>query len=139
ISVEDYKRPKFETDFNPVKGSYKLNDEVTVTGIAKAYAGNVIDGAKVKYRVVRNVNYPYWYWWYRPYNNGAAETEITSGEITTNDTGTYIIKFKALPDESVSKTSYATYNYQVTADVTDINGETHSTQTNVTVGYQALQ
>jgi uncharacterized protein YfaS (alpha-2-macroglobulin family) len=139
ISVEDYKRPKFETDFNPVKGSYKINDEVTVTGLAKAYAGNVIDGAKVAYRVVRNVNYPYWYWWYRPYNVGSTETEITNGEITSNDTGTYIIKFKALPDESVSKTSYATYNYKLTADVTDINGETHSTETNVTVGYQALQ
>ncbi|MBA4241738.1 MAG: hypothetical protein C0448_13510 [Sphingobacteriaceae bacterium] len=139
ISVEDYKRPKFETDFNPVKGSYKLNDEVTVTGFAKAYAGNVIDGASLKYRVVRTVNYPYWYWWYRPYYSNTAETEITSGEILTNDTGAYIIKFKALPDESVSKTSYATYNYEITADVTDINGETHSTQTYVKVGYQALQ
>ncbi len=139
ISVEDYKRPKFETEFNPVKGSYRLNDEVTVTGLAKAYAGNVIDGAKVKYRVVRTVNYPYWYWWYRPYNVGSAETEITNGEISTNDTGTYIIKFKALPDESVSKTSFATYNYRISADVTDINGETHSTDTYVKVGYQALQ
>ena len=95
VLVEDYKRPKFETEFNPVKGSYRLNDEVTVTGLAKAYAGNVIDGAKVKYRVVRTVNYPYWYWWYRPYNAGSAETEITNGEISTNDTGTYTIKFKA--------------------------------------------
>lgn len=139
ISVEDYKRPKFETEFTPVKGSYKINDEVTVTGTAKAYAGNVIDGAKVKYRVARNVNYPYWYWWYRPYYNASAVTEITNGETVTNDTGAYVIKFKALPDESVSKTSYATYDYQVSADITDINGETHSTQTNVTVGYQALQ
>lgn len=138
VSVEDYKRPKFETEFNPAKGSYKLNDEVTVSGFAKAYAGNVIDGAKVKYRVVRTVNYPYWYWWYRPYYN-SAETEITSGETVTNDTGAYLIKFKALPDESVSKASYASYNYQISADVTDINGETHSTETYVKVGYQALQ
>ncbi|MGV2481129.1 UNVERIFIED_CONTAM: hypothetical protein IGO34_30500, partial [Salmonella enterica subsp. enterica serovar Weltevreden] len=42
FSVEDYKRPKFETEFRPVKGSYRLNDEVSVTGIAKAYAGNVL-------------------------------------------------------------------------------------------------
>lgn len=138
ISVEDYKRPKFETEFNPVKGSFKLDDEVTVSGTAKAYAGNVIDGATVKYRVIRKVNYPYWYWWYRPQSN-ASETEITNGETITNDTGAYFIKFKALPDESVSKKSYATYNYEVSADVTDINGETHSTQTNVRVGYQALQ
>ncbi|MBL7921411.1 MAG: hypothetical protein JNJ40_13925 [Bacteroidia bacterium] len=140
VSVEDYKRPKFETEFNPVKGSYRLNDEITVSGFAKAYAGNVIDGAQVKYRVVRRVNYPYWYWWYRPYyNHGSSEVEITNGEMTTNDTGAYIIKFKALPDESVSKKSYATYSYEISADVTDINGESHSTSTYVTVGYQALQ
>lgn len=139
VSIEEYKRPKFETNFNPVVGSFKLNDEVTVTGLAKAFAGNVVDGANVKYRVVRNVFYPYWYWWYRPYYNTNNNTEITSGETVTNDTGTYIIKFKALPDESVSKTSYATYNYEITADITDINGETHSTTTTVLVGYQALK
>lgn len=138
FSVEDYKRPKFETSFNEVKGSYRLNDEITVTGNAKAYAGNVIDGAKVSYRVVRQVNYPYWWWWYRSYYT-SSETEITNGETVTNDTGAYIIKFKALPDESVSKTSQATYAYRVIADVTDINGETHSTETFVTVGYQSIK
>jgi uncharacterized protein YfaS (alpha-2-macroglobulin family) len=141
ISVEDYKRPKFETQFNPVKGSYRINDEVTVSGFAKAYAGNVIDGAQVKYRVVRRINYPYWYWWYRPYygSRGSSEVEITNGETVTNDTGAYIIKFKALPDESVNKKSYATYSYEISADVTDINGESHSASSYVTVGYQALQ
>lgn len=139
FSVEDYKRPKFETAFNPAKGSYRINDEITVSGFAKAYAGNVIDGAKVSYHVTRRTNYPYWYWWYRPYYYNNAQTEITNGETTTNDTGAYFIKFKALPDESVSKASYATFNYEISADITDINGETHSTQTNVTVGYQSLQ
>lgn len=139
ISVEDYKRPKFEVNFNPVTGSYKINDEITVSGLAKAYAGNVIDGAKVSYRVVRRVNYPYWWWWYRPYYSASQETEITNGETITNDTGTYLIKFKALPDESVAKKSQATYLYQVFADVTDINGETHSSQAYITIGYQSLQ
>lgn len=139
ISVEEYKRPKFETDFNTLTGSYKLNDDVTVTGFAKAYAGNYIDGAKVNYKVTRTINYPYWYWWYNPYNIGNTETEISSGAISTNDTGVYQIKFKAIPDESVSKTSYANYNYHITADVVDINGETHSNETNIKIGYQALQ
>lgn len=139
FSVEEYKRPKFETDFNPVKGSYKINDEITVSGFAKAYAGNVIDGAKVSYRVIRKVNYPYWWWWYRPYYNRGGDLEILNGETVTNDTGAYIIKFKALADESVAKESQATYQYEILADVTDINGETHSTSSYVTVGYQALQ
>lgn len=139
FSVEDYKRPKFETAFNDVKGSYRLNDEVTVSGHAKAYAGNAIDGAKVNYHVTRRVQYPYWWWWYRPHGSSGQDAEIASGEISTNDTGAYFIKFKALPDESVSKTSQATYVYEVSADVVDINGETHSAQTSVIVGYQALQ
>lgn len=139
FSVEDYKRPKFETSFTPVKGSYKINDEIAVTGIAKAYAGSVIDGAKVNYRVIRQISYPYWYWWYRPYYNSGNDVEITNGETITNDTGAYIIKFKALPDESVSKASQATYQYRIIADVVDINGETHSTETYVTVGYQTIK
>jgi len=138
FSVEDYKRPKFEVTFNPVKGSYRLNDSIIVAGLAKAYAGNVIDGAKVSYRVVRNVNYPYWWWWYRPYSYNSQSTEILNGETVTNDTGGYVIKFKALPDQSVSKQSQATYRYEITADVTDINGETHSSTTHAVVGYQAL-
>ena len=51
--VEEYKRPKFYVDYEPIKGTYKVNDKIKVTGIAKAYAGNNIDGAMVKYRVVR--------------------------------------------------------------------------------------
>ena len=139
VSVEEYKRPKFETTINPLQGTYKLNDEITVTGLAKAFAGNVIDGAAVKYRVVRNVRYPYWYWWYRPYYQSGGDVEITNGETTTNDTGTYIIKFKALPDEAVSKESNATYSYDIIADVTDINGETHSIQSTISIGYTALE
>ena len=53
FSVEEYKRPKFYTEFEKVKGSYRVGDTVSITGFAKAYAGNNIDGAKVKYRVTR--------------------------------------------------------------------------------------
>jgi hypothetical protein len=45
FSVEEYKRPNFYVEFDKISGSYKLNDSVHITGIAKAYAGNNIDGA----------------------------------------------------------------------------------------------
>ena len=61
--VEDYKRPKFEVKFYPVKGSFKLGEEVLVRGTAKAYAGSNIDGAKVVYRVSREARFPYYPWW----------------------------------------------------------------------------
>lgn len=138
FSVEEYKRPKFETSFHPFKGNYQLNDTVKITGFAKAFAGNMIDGANVKYRVKRKTNYPYWYWWYHPYANNQNDTEIDNGEITTNDTGCYVIKFIAKPDESASKNADLSFRYEITADVTDINGETHSTQTQIILGYKSL-
>ncbi|MDO6739552.1 hypothetical protein, partial [Wenyingzhuangia sp. 2_MG-2023] len=39
IFVEEYKRPKFETSFEYVKGVCKINDSVSVKGTAKALAG----------------------------------------------------------------------------------------------------
>ena len=138
ISVEEYKRPKFEVKMNPVKGSFKLNDELMVTGFAKSYAGAAIDGASVKYRVVRNASFPYWCYWWWGYNPTSPEMEITNGVIASNDTGGFAVKFKAIPDLSIHKKYSPTYNYSVYVDVTDINGETHSTKSSVSVGYTAL-
>ncbi len=138
FSVEEYKRPKFEVSFNPVKGSYRLDDSVKVNGNAKAYSGARIDGAEVKYRVVRNASFPYWWYWWRGYYPTSAEMEITNGVTSTNDTGAFFVNFKAIPDLSIPKSYQPTYSYTVYSDITDINGETHSGQTNVSVAYTAL-
>ena len=137
ISVEEFKRPKFETNFEPVTQTYKVNDSVLVTGKATAYAGSAISDAKVVYRVKRIVNLPRWYYWSRSYYNGSPQ-EITQGVTTTDANGNFEITFKAIPDTSLDKESLPTFNYEVTADVTDLNGETRSTVTNVAVGYHAL-
>lgn len=137
FSVEEYKRPKFETKFNPITETYKVNDSVTIKGNALAYAGSNITGAKVVYRVHRKVEYPRWYFWYRPWFNSEPQ-EITHGESTTNDKGKFEITFKAQPDQSVDKSSLPIFKYEVTADVTDLNGETRSATTIVNVGYHAL-
>ena len=138
--VEEYKRPKFEVTFEPIKGSYKLEDEVTVTGLAKAYAGNNIDGGKVQYRVVRQVEFPYWRWWawgwYNPYQRD--EVEITNGTTQTDENGKFTITFSALPDKSIPAERKPNFRYKIIADVTDITGETHSNQTGIYAGYVAL-
>ncbi|MFV0540051.1 MAG: alpha-2-macroglobulin family protein [Aestuariibaculum sp.] len=137
FSVEEYKRPKFETQFTPITETFKINDSITIKGKAMAYAGSNITDAKVVYRVHRKVQYPHWYFWYRPWFNSEPQ-EITHGESTTNEKGEFDITFKALPDQSVDKSSLPIFNYEVTADVTDLNGETRSTTTIVNVGYHAL-
>lgn len=137
FSVEDYKRPKFETKFNPVTETFKVNDSVTIKGNALAYSGSNITDAKVVYRVHRKVQYPKWYYWYRPSFNSEAQ-EITHGESITNEKGEFEITFKALPDQSVDKRSLPIFKYEITADVTDLNGETRSATTTVNVGYHVL-
>ncbi len=141
--VEEYKRPKFSVEIAKPSGTYKLNDNIKTTGTAKAYAGNSIDGAMVKYRVVRQTRWPIWFDYYRrgkiwpPRRN--EEFEIAHGELKTDAKGEFIINFKAIPDGSIDKKDQPTFYYEVSADVTDINGETRSGNTSVAVAYQALQ
>jgi hypothetical protein len=138
FKVEEYKRPKFYVEYEPIKGIYKVNDSIKITGIAKAYAGNNIDGATVKYRVVRQPRFLYpwlfWRWWQPPAN----EMEITHGEITTDKDGKFVVTFAAIPDLSIDKKFEPAFDYTVFADVTDINGETRSGEKMVSVGYKAL-
>ncbi|NVN94753.1 MAG: hypothetical protein HXX18_05660 [Bacteroidetes bacterium] len=137
FSVEEYKRPKFEVKINPVKGSFKLAENITVAGNAKAYAGNNIDNANVKYRVVRSASFPFYGWWWRYYPS-SPEMEITNGITKTNEKGEFTIEFTAIPDLSVDTSTLPVFNYTVYADVSDINNETHSTELSISVGYNAL-
>jgi uncharacterized protein YfaS (alpha-2-macroglobulin family) len=138
--VEDYKRPKFEVKFEPMKGSYQLNDMVDVKGNAKMYAGSNVDEAQVKYRVVRNARYPIWWgWWWRSQFPSSPEQEIISGETKTDAEGNFTVRFNAVPDFSLDKKNSPIFTYTVYADVTDITGETRSNQVGVSVGYVALE
>lgn len=138
FSVEDYKRPKFFVDYEPLKGTYRVNDSIEVTGAAKAYAGNNIDGAKVKYRVVRQARflYPWLFsrWWQPP----SEPFEIVNGETVTDANGKFRVKFVAIPDRKIDPKLEPAFDYVVYADITDINGETRSGEKSVSVSYKAL-
>ena len=138
LLVEEYKRPKFEVKTIPVKGSYRLNDLIKIEGSAVAYSGAKIDGAGVKYRIVRSAQYPYWWWSRWGYYPNSPEVEILSGQTLSDAEGKFNFEFKALADLSVLKESDPTFNYRVFIDVTDINGETHSNEAFVNVGYKSL-
>lgn len=137
--VEEYKRPTFYVDFDTVKSQYKLNDSITVTGFAKAYAGNNIDGAQVKVNVTRNVRYPYvWMNYgrnvYRPYSS----KEIMNDTVTTDENGKFILRFKASPDLDIDKKNEPVFNFNISVDIIDNNGETRSGAKNISVGYKNL-
>ena len=137
IKVEEYKRPKFEVEFQKVEKAYKVNETVEVTGKAESFAGTRISDAQVTYRVKRKVQMPRWWYWYRPAFRSEAQ-EIAHGKIQTDSQGKFIIRFKAIPDLSVSPDQHPVFHYEIFAEVTDINGETHTATTTVNVGYHSL-
>jgi uncharacterized protein YfaS (alpha-2-macroglobulin family) len=139
FSVEEYKRPKFSVAFEPVTQAYRLMDTVQLTGTAKAYAGNTISGAKVSYRVQRQPRLLYdWYSFRSSFPQGYEAMEIAHGESVTDADGKFTVHFTAIPDKKVNKEFDPLFDYFITADVTDINGETHSANETVTVGYKSL-
>jgi len=103
IRVEEYKRPKFYVEIDTLSEVYQLGDEVQLVAHAKSFAGTVIDGADVRYRVYRQAHYPYYYW-RRPLR-AQTEMEITNGYLNTDAEGKVQIDFTAIPDLSIAKNS----------------------------------
>jgi uncharacterized protein YfaS (alpha-2-macroglobulin family) len=141
--VEEYKRPKFIVNLGVPKESYRLNDEVSLTGEAQSYAGAPIDGAKVSYRIVREVRMPYWWGFFFRRGavifHGTRSQEISHGMTTTDTSGKFLIKFVAKPDEQIPRSDEPTFIYQIYADVTDSAGETRSDEKSVRIGYAAME
>lgn len=132
FKVEEYKRPKFKVDFDPKKESFQVDQSIKVSGNAKAFAGSNISDAKVSYTVTRFTSY------YRDYYGNQQNETIASGETKTDALGKFSVDFIALPSKNVIKEQLPVFNYRITVNVTDINGETQSSETIIKVGYHDL-
>ncbi|MFT3868748.1 MAG: alpha-2-macroglobulin family protein [Nibricoccus sp.] len=135
VSVEEYKRPKFQVEIATPTEAAKLDAPVELTGKATAYNGAAIGGAKVKWRVERGVQLPYWCWWWQPMPSKA----IAHGTAVTEPDGTFKVQFPTTPDRSVPAKNEPVFVFTVHADVTDTTGETRSDDRAVRAGYTALQ
>lgn len=137
IKVEEYKRPKFEATFEPITGSFRLGDTISVTGVAKAFAGYGLDGAKVVLSIERKAYKPiyWWCWWVPPASQTA--TVVLNQTLTTDQNGKFTVRFPALPD--LAESDGTEFVYSIKADVIDQNGETHTANTSVQVGKTSLR
>jgi uncharacterized protein YfaS (alpha-2-macroglobulin family) len=137
IRVEEYKRPKFEVTLAAPETGAKLNEQVSLTGEAQAYTGAAVDGAEVKYRVMRTVERPWWWW--SPGWRESGDQEIAHGTIQTDKDGSFKFSFVAKPDLSYAETNDPTFVFRINADVTDSSGETRSSSKDIRVAYRALE
>jgi uncharacterized protein YfaS (alpha-2-macroglobulin family) len=130
FQVEEYKRPRFEVVFDTLSGQPSLGDTITLTGSAQNYAGPALQDVAVTYRVTRTVRFPWFYGYFRgPRSSG--EVVVATGITRTDAAGDFAITFPALddPGQDASPWGRPLYRFEVTADVTDVTGETHAANT----------
>ncbi len=131
LLVEEYKQPKFMVSLDAGKANddspLQLGKPYTVQGLAQAYSGAKVDGAKVKYTITCSTRY--WRRW------GSLDySKIEDSTVTAAD-GSFSITFTPQPDSSADLSQKPNFYFSILAEVTDLNGETHSAQTSVVVGY----
>jgi hypothetical protein len=139
INVEEYKRPQFRVELEPPDAAPVLNAEVVVPGRATAYTGASIGGAQVTWRVVRQVRFPVWNWWWRWNYPSSAAQAIAHGSTVTEADGSFTLAFPARPDLSIAESDEPVFEFAIHADVTDITGETRSDEYTLHAGYTALE
>ena len=127
--VEEYKRPTFEVTFDAVKESYQPGDSICVTGVARSFAGTPIQGAKVSYRVARLEN--------RFWRMRGVETNRVTGETMTDAEGRFEVPVHFLPVSEENRPWF--YTYEVSADVTNVAGETQAGVLNLPLGSSSLR
>ncbi|MPS72021.1 MAG: hypothetical protein E2590_02620 [Chryseobacterium sp.] len=128
FNVEEYKRPKFEVTFEPIKDEYKYGQTIELKGKAAMFSGIPLSNSTVNYEIKKqNIRWRY-FWWYPRGNDN--ENSIL-GDVKTNEKGEFTIKVELKKDETLEGIQID--NYTINASVTDINGETQSANTDVKV------
>ena len=130
IRVEEYKRPTFEITFPKVNERYTWGDTVVVKATAKTYAGVPVQGAKVEYQVTRRNQM----WW-----RGASSSDklVKTDSTVTREDGTFEVEIPLEVAES-EKDDFMRiarfFNFDVSAVVTDISGESHEGEMSLPLG-----
>ena len=119
FSVEEYKRPTFKVDFEKPQTKYAVGDTVRFNATAKSFAGVPVQGAKAVVRVVRR---PSVYWRYAD-NDIKSETVLVDTLQTSAD-GTFTVAVPMVMPETYDEHPKRYFNFDITADVTDVAGET---------------
>ncbi|MCC2655723.1 MAG: hypothetical protein K0Q76_831 [Panacagrimonas sp.] len=138
IRVEEYKRPTFEVQLQDPAGALRLNRPATLEGDARYYFGLPLTEGQVRWRVVREPVYPWWWGWYGRGVYAESRT-IAAGTSPIGEDGRFRLTFKAEADERTAKTPEISYRYRVQADVTDEGGETRSASRSFRLGFSSVE
>jgi alpha-2-macroglobulin len=141
--VEEYKRPTFEAKMLDPEEPLRLNQQARLKGEAKYYFGLTVSSGEVKWKVERTPVFPSW-WSYCRWGDNIdirflLPQVVASGTESLKEDGTFSFTFLPEIDEKLERYKDITYQYSITADITDQGGETRSVNRSFRIGFVSVE
>lgn len=131
VNVEAYKQPKFMVTLLPGNVVHHFGEKVDVKGVAASYTSVPLGNAQVRYTVERS-RVTNWRRWWEP----ATKEQVAQGMAVCNELGEFCFDFIPQPAEADTVGgARPQYHFEVSVDVTDINGESHSQSQHLNIGF----
>ena len=121
VNVESFRQPKFEVDLDEYRLDAPYDKPVEITGKAVSYTGVPIDGAKVVWYAGASRNSCH----RLCIPDSRGDIRVAGGDVTTGSDGSFSFTFSVPSDIMLSESCHI----NVSATVTDRNGETHDANT----------
>ena len=115
--VEEYKRPSFQVEIEPLKEEVAFGKEILLKGKAQSFSGVALQEGKVTWTIQRQ---PFWLRSYMPSDYGYKQ--VANGEAEVDKEGNFLIRFTPERENDGAKPVFR--SYQVQAFLTDSKGET---------------
>ena len=139
VQVEEYKRPTFEVKWEDPKAPLRLNQRATISGSARYYFGLPVTSGTVRWQVMREPQFPWWWWRWGPRTGGETQV-VAQGTSALKEDGTFEAEFLPAADERLAEgASEVTYRFGATAQVTDEGGETREDVRSFRLGFVAVE
>ncbi|MFN7131575.1 MAG: MG2 domain-containing protein, partial [Myxococcales bacterium] len=136
--VEEYKRPTFEVSLEDPTEPLRLNRPANLVGAAKYYFGLPVTNGKIRWRVLREPVYPWWWHWWG-WGGGERAQTIATGEADLQPDGRFKFTFRPEADERKKAQQGLSYRFSVSADLTDEGGETRSATRAFRLGFVSVE
>lgn len=126
--VEEYKRPTFDITFDKVDKTYTFGQEVTLKGYARTFSGVNLQDANVEY-MINGSPLRVWGW------SDDSDNFFERGNVKTMPDGSFEIRFTPQAGDIAPGIFHKNiYTFNINASVTDVNGETQSSNYSLVVG-----
>lgn len=130
IRVEEYKRPTFRIEIDPLKEEVSFGRPIVIRGKAETFSGFSLQTGQVTWQIN---NRPFWLRGFVPGQFIYTADQVAHGTTQIDDKGNFIITFT--PQREMGYTAKPLYrSYELIATLTDSKGETEEARYTFSVG-----